>query len=130
MAARASLIDEETASPLNFIGCWSTQRGQPREQVRISQTLCDVLRNAIKVRVRPLITWHLAVRQISLRIAQPGDQPIRIHLAPDFGQLRPNIAADQAGRTSPCDRERMTGRAEHLPKPKLTLIGRVGFAAG
>ena len=87
---------------------------------------CDILRHDIEVLVGPLITRHLGMGQIRLRVAQPGRQPIRIHLAPHFGEFRPNIAANQFGFAGARDRERMTRRAEHLPEARLALIDQVG----
>ena len=89
----------------------------------------DVLGDLVQVFVRPLIPRHLAVRQISLGIAQPGCQPVWIHFAADFGQLRTDVAADQLGFSGARDGQRMAGRAEHLAETNFALVGQIRLLA-
>src|ERR1700741_2386943 len=105
MAARASLIDKETASSLNFIIRGRPLRWHAIEQVRIREPFRYVLRKAVKIGIRPLITRHLTVRQITLWIAQPSDQPVWVHFTSDFSQFRPYIASNQARRAGSRCRE-------------------------
>ena len=86
----------------------------------------DILRYQIEILVGPLITRHLGMGQIRLRIAQPRGQPIGIHLASHFGEFRPNVTADQFGFARAGDRQRMAGGAEHLPEARFALIDRSG----
>ena len=123
VAARAALVGKEPAAKLDFFRRRRAHLGDIAEQVRIRELAGDVLHHLVQVFVRPLIPGHLAVLQIGLRVAQPVRQPICIHFAADFGQLRANVAADQLRLSSAGDGQRMAGGAKHQAETRLALIG-------
>src|ERR1700687_2019831 len=97
MATRAPFFQKETVPKLNLLFSWLTELGDICKKVRIGELRGDVLRDLVEILVRPAIARHAGVREIALRIAKPDDEPVWIDFSADFGQLRPNIAADQLG---------------------------------
>ncbi len=121
VAACATFLQEEAVAQLNFLLRWRLKLGDIAEQVGVDQFGGDVLRDFVKILVGPAVSRHARVRQIGFGVTQPSDQPIRIHLATDFGEFRADVATDQFRFARASDRQGMAGRAKHLPEAQLAL---------
>jgi len=89
VATGASFFEEEALAILDFVAGRGFQLGYRGEQIRIRQLVHDVLRDLVEVFIRPAVARHIVLRQVALRVAQPGDEPRFVDLAAHFGQFGP-----------------------------------------
>src|SRR5487761_1124094 len=97
VATGAPLCREQAPTMLNLRSRRRPQLGDVAQQLGIGQFIEHILGHSVQIFVRPFVAWHPGVRQISLWISQPTDQPVRIHLASYFRKFGSDVTPDQFG---------------------------------
>src|ERR1700758_5026069 len=88
VALSTTFSQEQLLAELHLrIGRWAKLR-YITQQSWISELRQNELRDVVQILVGPLISSHAGVLEISPRVAQPRQQPIRPYFASDLGQFR------------------------------------------